>query len=70
VETTPAPIPDERMLSAIHTSLAEHELLPGQHLVDAGYVDSANLVRSQADYAVDLVGPTRKQLLVSSGDWL
>ena len=60
VETTPAPIPDERMLSAIHTGLAEHQVLPGQHLVDAGYVDSANLVRSRADHEVDLVGPTLK----------
>lgn len=52
--------PDERALSAIHTGLAEHEMLPESHLVDAGYVDAANLVRSRAAYGVDLVGPTLK----------
>lgn len=60
VETTPAPLPDEQALSTIHTGLAAKALLPGSHLVDAGYVDSANLVRSRSDYTVDLVGPTLK----------
>jgi Transposase DDE domain len=60
VETAPAPIPDERALAAIHSSLAEKKLLPDQHLVDAGYVDAAQLVQSRASYGVDLVGPTLK----------
>ena len=60
VETAPAPIPDERALAAIHSSLAEKKLLPDQHLVDAGYVDAAKLVQSRASYGVDLVGPTLK----------
>ncbi len=61
---------DEGALSAIHTDLAEKELLPEQHLVDAGYVTIANLVQSQSSYEVDLVGPTRKHPLVSRGDRL
>src|SRR6266487_1126883 len=60
VETTPAPIPDEKALSRIHAGLAEKDFLPNQHLVDAGYVDATNLIQSQADYEVDLVGPTLK----------
>jgi transposase len=60
VETTPAPLSDEGVLSAVHTDLAEKELLPNQHLVDAGYVTIANLVQSQSDYRVDLIGPTLK----------
>jgi transposase len=60
VETTPAPLSDEGVLSAIHTDLAEKELLPDQHLVDSGYVTIANLVQSQSGYGVDLVGPTLK----------
>ena len=60
VETTQAPISDEGVLSMIHTGLAEKKLLPRHHLVDAGYVTSANLVRSQSGYRVDLVGPTLK----------
>jgi transposase len=60
VETTLAPIPDERALAAIHSRLADKKLLPDQHLVDAGYVDATKLVQSRADYEVDLVGPTLK----------
>jgi transposase len=60
VETTRAPINDEKALSAIHANLAEKDLLPDQHLVDAGYVDATNLLESQAGYGVDLVGPTLK----------
>lgn len=60
VETTPAPVPDERALAAIHGDLADKKLLPASHLVDAGYVDAAKLVQSRADYGVDLVGPTLK----------
>jgi len=70
VETTPAPISDEGVLSTLHDDLAEKELLPDHHLVDAGYVTSANLVKTQADYGVDLVGPTLKTRLLSSGDRL
>jgi len=60
VETTPAPLSDEGVLSAIHTDLVRKDLLPDQHLVDAGYVTIANLVQSQSGYGVDLVGPTLK----------
>src|SRR5258707_13327810 len=60
VETTPAPLSDEGVLSTIHAELTEKELLPDQHLVDSGYVTIANLVQSQSDYGVDLVGPTLK----------
>jgi transposase len=60
VETTPAPFSDEGVLSAIHTDLVGKDLLPDQHLVDAGYVTIANLVQSQSSYGVDLVGPTLK----------
>ena len=60
VETTPAPLSDEGVLSTIHADLAEKELLPDQHLTDAAYVTIANLVTTQSVYGVDLVGPTLK----------
>lgn len=60
VETTPAPINDEKALSKVHAGLAEKKLLPDQHLVDAGYVDATNLLQSRADHGVDVVGPTLK----------
>jgi hypothetical protein len=60
VQTTPAPNSDKGVLSAIHADLAEKELLPDQHLVDAGYTTLANLVKSRSDHEVDLIGPTLK----------
>ena len=60
METTRAPVNDEKALSSIHTDLAEKDLLPDQHLVDAGYVDATNLIQSRVGYGVDLVGPTLK----------
>jgi Transposase DDE domain len=60
VETTPAPLPDEQALPKVHAGLAEKDLLPEQHLVDAGYVNATNLIASRAGFKVDLVGPTLK----------
>jgi transposase len=68
VETAQAPISDEGAISTILADLTEKELLPDQHLVDAGYVTIANLVKTRSDYGVDLVGPTLKTRLLSSGD--
>ncbi len=56
-ETTLATTTDEQVLEPIHAALAEHKLLPAEHLVDAGYVDSARLVGSAQKYGVRLVGP-------------
>ena len=47
------------MTEPIHEALSEKDLLPVEHMVDGGYVDSALLVTSQADYPVELVGPMR-----------
>jgi transposase len=60
VETTSAPITDDAMTSTIHAELDRKELLPDEHIVDAGYVDAQLLVESQRDYRIDLVGPARK----------
>jgi transposase len=57
VETTAATATDEAALEPIHQALQERDLLPAEHLVDAGYVDSARLVASKEQYEVRLVGP-------------
>ena len=57
VETTIAPETDVEQLVAIQAGLARSELLPGQHLVDAGYVRGQNLVTSREQHQIDLVGP-------------
>jgi len=57
VTTTAATTADGEVLDELHASLAEHDLLPGQHLLDMGYVDADVLVESQRRYQVDIVGP-------------
>jgi transposase len=59
VETTTAPVSDDARTATIHERLKQKELLPDQHIVDTGYVDAQLLHRSQQDYGIDLVGPTR-----------
>ena len=60
VETTPAPIVDRDTLQQVHGALAAKDLLPGSHLVDAGYVDAEHLLASRRDHGVRLIGPTPK----------
>ncbi len=57
VHTTPATTPDEQALEPIHAALQAKDLLPNQHIVDEGYMDSIQLVNSQTEYGVQLVGP-------------
>jgi transposase len=57
VQTTPAPVSDFDLLPTIQAELAERELLPAEHLVDAGYVSAEHLVSSQQAHAIDLLGP-------------
>jgi transposase len=59
VETTPATAFDGTMTPIIHHNLQQKELLPKLHLADNGYVDADLLVKSQLDYSVTLLGPTR-----------
>ncbi len=57
VRTTPATMPDREQLPEIHRDLARKELLPSEHLVDAGYPDSEVLVESDREYGVQVIGP-------------
>ncbi len=57
VSTTIATDADIEQLAAIQAGLARVEVLPAQHLVDAGYIRGRNLVASAREHRVDLVGP-------------
>ncbi len=57
VQTTQASVQDDQVLEAVHHALAEREVLPEVHLVDAGYTDAEGLVSSQRDYGITLLGP-------------
>jgi transposase len=60
VETTPATTPDSEVTDTIHRHLSEKNLLPGEHIVDAGYVDAGELVTSKTEHGIDLLGPVQK----------
>lgn len=57
VQTTPAPVPDFDLPPTIQADLAARELLPREHLVDAGYMSADQLVTSQQRHGVTLLGP-------------
>ncbi|MCZ7570785.1 MAG: transposase [Ardenticatenaceae bacterium] len=57
VETTAAPVSDFELPPSIHAKLEARDLLPSEHLLDAGYMTADHLVTSRDDYGVDLVGP-------------
>lgn len=57
VETTASTTPDVAMTETIHEHLAEKDLLPGEHLIDAGYVDAQVLVTSEQEHGVAVIGP-------------
>ena len=57
VATTNATVTDFEMTAAVHAGLAGRGLLPGEHLVDTGYVTARELVTSRAEHQVELVGP-------------
>jgi transposase len=57
VLTTPATTPDFDAPAIIHQDLDTQDLLPSEHLMDAGYMDAGLLVESQAQYQITSVGP-------------
>jgi transposase len=57
--TTVATVHEARCTEAIHRALLEKGLVPGEHLVDAAYVDAELLVRGREELGVELVGPPR-----------
>ncbi len=62
IETTQAHLSDVDQTEKIHQSLADKELLPKQHLVDAGYVDGTLLVESKQKHELELIGPVRENV--------
>jgi transposase len=64
VQTDDAILNDNNALPQIHRQLAHAELLPNLHLVDAGYIEAQQLLESQQEYGVDLIGPAQ-----SNGRW-
>jgi transposase len=64
VQTTPGTQQDSDITAAIHSDLAQANLLPAEHFVDEGYTDAPLLVESHEKYHLDLYGPVAK-----NGSW-
>ena len=62
VTTTLATGSDMAALEKVHCSLQQKDLLPEEHLLDAGYVDAQSLVSSQRDFGVTLCSPVREKV--------
>jgi transposase len=62
VETTEAAVTDVTMTEPIHQALADKQLAPETHIVDAGYVDATLLVESPQDFHIALLGPVRPNI--------
>ncbi|MET8038119.1 IS1182 family transposase [Streptomyces sp. NPDC005345] len=59
VATTAATTHDSQVLPGIHTRLARRELLPAEHLVDAGYTSLPHLEQAAREHQVTVTGPLR-----------
>jgi Transposase domain (DUF772) len=55
VATTHATVDDSSMTMPIHDSLAEQELLPAEHLMDAGYASAAHILDCHTQHQVQLI---------------
>ena len=62
VETTPAVIQDVTVPGTIHAALADQDLLPSVHFLDAGYVSADLLVTAERDLGVAVCGPVKKDV--------
>ncbi len=60
--TTLATQTDLDALDTVHATLAQHDLLPDEHLLDAGYVDAEALVSARRDFGVEICSPVRTKV--------
>jgi transposase len=60
IATTLATTGDVETTEGIHAALAAKDLLPSEHIVDAGYIDAELLVTSGPDYGIELCGPVHE----------
>ena len=56
VETTPAPRSDFEVVPIIHQNLAAKGLLPGEHLLDQGYMNIRQVVAAEIKHHIQTIG--------------
>jgi transposase len=64
VATTDSTVQDVRLVAPVHAHLAERNLLPDCHLVDAGYATAREVVTARRKHKVNLMGP-----ILASTSW-
>ena len=57
VASTDATVPDAKMLEPIHAGLAQHGLLPAEHLLDSGYPSAKAVLDNARRWGITLVTP-------------
>ena len=62
VATSIAPAADAEVTLPTQVALGRKGLAPDQHLVDTGYLDAGILVATRQRFAIDLIGPVRRDL--------
>ncbi len=62
VETTTAIEQDVAMPGTIHAALADKDLLPSVHFLDAGYISADLLVAAERDLDIAICGPAKKDV--------
>jgi transposase len=62
VTTTLATESDMTALENVHRTLQQKDLLPDEHLLDAGYVDAESLISAKRDFGVTLCSPVREKV--------
>lgn len=62
VETTLSTVSDVEMPEVIHGHLQEQELLPKEHLLDAGYIDAKILADSHSQLDLEVIGPPLRDM--------
>jgi len=62
IETTPASEQDVSVTQQIHLDLQSKQLLPDEHLMDAGFIDAELLVDAQDDFGITICGPVKKDV--------
>jgi len=61
-ETTDASVHEAMRVGSIHDALAGKGLAPAEHLVDAAYVATDQLVAARMQHSIDLIGPQRRNM--------
>ncbi|MEU1601691.1 transposase, partial [Streptomyces sp. NPDC005708] len=57
VESTDATVDDAEMTETVHGNLDERRLVPGEHVVDSGYVTAAHILTARNGHGITLLGP-------------